>query len=146
MPFVVVPLEPLHKRINEQPYFHRKVRAGLKRDVHGEPRKVPVVEHRDKATGLDVVVDDVFGLYEDAHVVERGDAQYLAVIRLDQWLYFENNVFAPSCERKLAWIVGKLIVQQAVLHKLRWESGAAVRLDVAWRSSQNPARRRQSSN
>ncbi len=90
--------------------------------------QVPVFQHRHQAAGHDVVVDDVAGLDEDAHAVQRGGAHDLAVVGLQQALDLDGLVLARAHlgEAQLVRRVGVQVDQQLVLLQVVQALGEAV--------------------
>src|SRR3954452_19740059 len=74
---IVMRAEAIDKAIDEEPDLGRQVDAGLEGDVDRQTGEVPFIEHRHQSAGSDVVVDNVLGLNQDSHAVERRGAKDL---------------------------------------------------------------------
>jgi hypothetical protein len=68
---LVVRAEAINKAIDEEPNLGRQVHSGLEGDVDRQTGEIPFIEHRHQSAGSYVVVDDVLGLNQDSHAIER---------------------------------------------------------------------------
>jgi hypothetical protein len=127
----------LDQEIDEGAHLRRHVPPALEGDVDAQARQVPLVEHRHQAAGHDVLVEDVFGLHQDAEPVERRRAQHLAIVGLEQALDLDHAPFAAAAEGKLFGVVAVGVEQQIVRGQLVDALRRAAPVEIARRGGED---------